>query len=526
MWRRCESVEELREHALRGFEQASGATRVFVDPLAPGVALQTESSSPEQAALPLVVELTGADEDMLASEERILCHHFVHPRVAAPGHLEIREASLPWTSVFCVACPRVHVPGRGEAVPVAFRPDAVPARVRDLAPAGTPDANRAHVGVAILLATLRIDRTPIGDLHPFAIGVPRATLDAMIAEGWARPDKRQALEEILDRAHPGHALIHVNLRAPGVKIPLPTGGADSANIELGRRPPVEDLRITGIHVRFKLRRAGIRHSFVLPWSSIAAVQDPTSLVGWFWTEDLPPQRLASLEQEPELEHLRGRRGAPFLPEAEILSTGEPIVTRLMLAPEPNPRDAVRKAARRGAALVFVDPARDRVRLPPALAAQPFAAIPLARMPGLIPYEVEVSLDGLGFQATVPDPDGGTFRVSIPWDAVFAVSVEGSMRLSHYPEHWPDAVRQASELRRHLDEHGCLPDEIPDGVEARPADPDAPQEIPLGELVLLGAGEGEGRAMIGLVQPMGPEEAGGERAKLMLSLALDDFPAAR
>jgi hypothetical protein len=181
-------------------------------------------------------------------------------------------------------------------------------------------------------------------------------------------------------------------------------------------------------------------------------------------------------------------------------------------------------------MLFVNPERPRVDLAPEHARQPYVAVPLYPVRGLGPYEVDPQVTGVGVSVTMPDPDGGFRRVSFPWDAVFAVADEESLRTSHYPENWPERLWEASRLRRHLEDHGTLPDVLPEGFESGPGPiggPTGPVLEPRIETgkVYLGRTP-EGRALLAMKQPLGPQEPSGDRPILELYLALDELPSAR
>ena len=498
MLRTVQEPEAIRGHARALATEATTPMVLLIDSTADGVCLEGSTD-----ALPLYLDVSRAEASMLDDDDGITVLHMVTVSGAA-------EAWIPWSAVFAVVSPAIA--SRGGQRVITVRTDAVPAHV---VAQGNPMA-----GVALLVAQLGLDRSAIAELRPFRTDLPRGYVEQLAPEAF-RSDKREALIELLDKVDPDPIYVLLDPSVPGTQTPSPPP-ADSTTvtaIDLGRHPPFQDLRILGVEVRYKTRRPDFSRATVrLPWSSIAAIQHPGTLEGWFWPRDLPEPMRRRIEQSPDtLGHLLALDGVPFVSAAQVLDRGGPgpPVTRLRRAPEASVQQAVRVALERGGSLAFVNPAHPRVKLPEELARQSIVAVPLAGM-GAEPLEPAVGAFDLKLQ--MPSPAGGLAEVVLPWDAIFAVTADGDLRVSHYPAVWPDAMWRAVDVRSHMAEHGGLPDSLPEGVQAAAPGDDAPN----GELC-LGTVE-DGRVMMGLRQPMGPPTPSGDRMILELVFALDDLPS--
>lgn len=536
MWQKVDRVEAIREVTREFVRKAETPMRILIDPTEPGIAWgSTSPRDPETAALPLLLELTSAEYDVVADDAAIRVRHLAGSIGASPetppgtgekrirGEAAVVVTSFPWESVFCAASATVRGPKGDTAVLKVFRDEAIPEVVRRLDPqARAPQEGLPSLGLVLLVAVCGIDRSSIAELQPFQMALPEEWLAEVKRDGRLMPDKRVALETLLDKAFPRPVLVLLDGKYPGVQLPPSLAGSPAVAMQVGRRAPFEDLRVTGVHVRFRLHDGGARHTVVLPWGAVCGMQDPMMLDGWFWPADVPAAARTPITEHPkEFAHLRGQRGVPFVSSTDILPDGVHY-QRFLLAPEANPRDAVAKALLRPGAMVFVDPTKPRVDVAPEHRTQPYVAVPLfvaGELGGR--YELDPRINGLEARVNMPDPAGGIRTVSFPWDAVFAVTETGALRISHYPVNWPERLWEAARVRRHLEDFGRLPDDLPEGFES--GSPGGEQKFEFGT-VYIGQTP-DGRAVLAMQQPMGPVESGGVRPALELVIALDEFPAA-
>lgn len=311
MWTRFRSVEHMRTLLRERPAESPSPIHLLVDTRADGVRI--EGVARERL---LLLDLTGGED--LTDDAGIRYRHVVDGG-------RVSEAFLPWDSVFCVVAPADASGTRA----VLVHAEAVPP---DLA------KDRAK-GLAILLAALDLDRSRIGELRPFAVAMSVEAFERLAPERF-EPEKRRAFQRLLDEVRPRPFALHVDPHAPGVQLGRRTvaPGIRRVSLEVSSSADIENLRVTGVHVRFKAYEQGHKHSVVVPWGAISAIQDPATLRGWFWPTDLP-----EVEKQDLLAggfgHLLAARGVPFLTVEDVFPDDGmkgPRVERLVAAPATAP----------------------------------------------------------------------------------------------------------------------------------------------------------------------------------------------
>ncbi len=98
------------------------------------------------------------------------------------------------------------------------------------------------------------------------------------------PDKKQVLLAFLER---GVAMIHLDARRPGVKVPLQHRGEAHLRLNLCYRYRIPDFDIAEGGVQATLSFGGHPFLCVLPWESIFGITSQANGDGQVWPEDLP-----------------------------------------------------------------------------------------------------------------------------------------------------------------------------------------------------------------------------------------------
>lgn len=118
------------------------------------------------------------------------------------------------------------------------------------------------------------------------------------------------------------------------------------------------------------------------------------------------------------------------------------------------------------------------------------------------------ITGLYVRATLPDFNGVPRRLTLPWNAIFAVATnEGGLCVHAWPEDDPEIIRRALRDGHQLAETGTLPDEPGfdgPGLMRAPA---------------LGLVQEDVGMCVVLLQPLGPADEAGNRPTLTLELRL-------
>ena len=98
------------------------------------------------------------------------------------------------------------------------------------------------------------------------------------------PEKKQTLLACLDR---GIAMVHVDARRPGVKVPLEFAEEPHLRLNLSYRFQIPDLEVTDSGVQATLSFRGQHFHCNLPWSAVFGITSQLTGDGQVWPEDLP-----------------------------------------------------------------------------------------------------------------------------------------------------------------------------------------------------------------------------------------------
>ena len=98
------------------------------------------------------------------------------------------------------------------------------------------------------------------------------------------PGKKQVLLAFLER---GVAMIHLDARRPGVKVPAQHRGEAHLRLNLSYRYRIPDFAIGEEDVRATLSFGGQPFLCVLPWEAIFGITSQANGDGQVWPEDLP-----------------------------------------------------------------------------------------------------------------------------------------------------------------------------------------------------------------------------------------------
>ena len=128
------------------------------------------------------------------------------------------------------------------------------------------------------------------------------------------PDKKQVLLAFLER---GVAMIHLDARRPGVKVPLQHRAEAHLRLNLSYRYRIPDFDIADAGVQATLSFGGQPFLCVLPWPSIFGITSQANGDGQVWPEDLPVE-VGDAPQPVEPEQRR-----PALAAVESDSPAEP-----------------------------------------------------------------------------------------------------------------------------------------------------------------------------------------------------------
>ena len=98
------------------------------------------------------------------------------------------------------------------------------------------------------------------------------------------PNKKQVLLAFLER---GVAMVHLDARRPGVKVPLQHREEAHLRLNLCYRYRIPDFEIDDAGVQATLSFGGQPFLCVLPWQSIFGITSQANGDGQVWPEDLP-----------------------------------------------------------------------------------------------------------------------------------------------------------------------------------------------------------------------------------------------
>lgn len=102
-------------------------------------------------------------------------------------------------------------------------------------------------------------------------------------------DKRERLVGALDR---GMAMIHLDARRPGVRVPEHLRNESHLRLNLSYRFDPPDLALTAVGASSTLSFGGRRYHCVVPWTAIFAITSHATFESWLYAEDMPPEVLA------------------------------------------------------------------------------------------------------------------------------------------------------------------------------------------------------------------------------------------
>ena len=98
------------------------------------------------------------------------------------------------------------------------------------------------------------------------------------------PGKKQVLLAFLER---GVAMVHLDARRPGVKVPLQHRNEAHLRLNLSYRYRIPDFEIGEEGVQATLSFGGQSFLCVLPWPAIFGITSEANGDGQVWPEDLP-----------------------------------------------------------------------------------------------------------------------------------------------------------------------------------------------------------------------------------------------
>ena len=110
------------------------------------------------------------------------------------------------------------------------------------------------------------------------------------------PGKKQVLLAFLER---GVAMIHLDARRPGVKVPAQHRGEAHLRLNLSYRYRIPDFEIGEDDVQATLSFGGQSFLCVLPWESIFGITSQANGDGQVWPEDLPVE-VVQVSEAPEV----------------------------------------------------------------------------------------------------------------------------------------------------------------------------------------------------------------------------------
>src|SRR5262249_3037006 len=98
------------------------------------------------------------------------------------------------------------------------------------------------------------------------------------------PAKRQILLAYLER---GIAMLHLDARRPGVRVPQQYAHDPHLRLNLSYRYQIADLEIDDAGVQATLSFSGRPFQCILPWKAIFGFTSQATGDGQVWPEDLP-----------------------------------------------------------------------------------------------------------------------------------------------------------------------------------------------------------------------------------------------
>ena len=131
------------------------------------------------------------------------------------------------------------------------------------------------------------------------------------------PDKKQVLLAFLER---GVAMVHLDARRPGVKVPLQHRKEAHLRLNLSYRYRIPDFEIGAEGVQATLSFGGQSFLCVMPWQAIFGITSEANGDGQVWPEDLPievsnaPEAPAPESRRPALAAVESKSPAAAPPE--------------------------------------------------------------------------------------------------------------------------------------------------------------------------------------------------------------------
>lgn len=106
-----------------------------------------------------------------------------------------------------------------------------------------------------------------------------------------QPGKKETLLAYLER---GIAMLHLDARRPGVRLPEQHKDDPHLRLNLSYRYGIPDLRIDDDRVQASLSFRGRTFQCVVPWSAVFGVTSQATGEGQVWPEDLPSEVMSAL----------------------------------------------------------------------------------------------------------------------------------------------------------------------------------------------------------------------------------------
>ena len=314
---------------------------------------------------------------------------------ASPDRGGATRVLVPWEAIFAVG-----LMSTGEQTPFCFF-ESKPAWMG-------ADSGQTTRTVQTILGRIGRSAPP----PPWSFGISK---EHQADPSRDQPDKRRVLDTIYNRlGHCAELLVR--------------DGRSQANYLLQADA---ELDIGGMQLAFThVGPGGQRHRRQVRWDKVFAIRAPWAGVGALWPQDASDAVRRVLDGAGAA--LSDRAGVPF-------TWPSPAVTPRVLqsGPGANPLRVLQSLdVSPQKAHILVDPARVKGPIPDDLAYYPVLIISLG-VPGL---PARLKLSGIRIEATMYGPSGPS-RLSMGWDAVFAVVTDGR-ELWSWPDAYPTVVREA------------------------------------------------------------------------------------
>src|SRR5262249_25113068 len=109
------------------------------------------------------------------------------------------------------------------------------------------------------------------------------------------PDKEERLAAVVER---GMAMIHLDARCPGVRVPEHLCREPHLRLNLSYRFDPPDLVVDARGIRATLSFSGRRFPVEVPWAAVFAITSHATQEFWLYPEDMPSEVLQNASEPP------------------------------------------------------------------------------------------------------------------------------------------------------------------------------------------------------------------------------------